>query len=298
MKKLICLFVMGMLLSGFVNAFAKDAAEEAMNKGVDYSFEGKYDKAIAEFNKAIAINPNLAEAYGERGSAYKHKGDYDRAISDQTKVIKIDPRSDVAYYNRGNAYAKKGNLDQAISDYTKSIEINPKEYKVYLNRGNYYFKKGKLDQAISDYTKAIEINSYEGLIYYNRGFAYFAKKDYGKCWADVNKAEKLGLHISSDFVKQLEEATGAIGIVMNESGGDKSVISIIKVASNSPAALAGIRIGDILVSVDNQKVNKKADASSLLLGLPKTQVSVTVMRGNESINLNLTRALFTDIFGH
>ena len=41
------------------------------------------DRAIADFNAALTINPNYAEAYNNRGNAYADKGDYDRAITSE-----------------------------------------------------------------------------------------------------------------------------------------------------------------------------------------------------------------------
>ena len=49
--------------------------------------KGKHDDAIADYDKAIAINPNVALAYTNRGLAYERKGAFDRAIADYDKAI-------------------------------------------------------------------------------------------------------------------------------------------------------------------------------------------------------------------
>jgi len=53
--------------------------------------KGKYDDAIADYDKAIALDPNDAIAYTDRGIAYGKKGEFDRAIADLRKVLEIDP---------------------------------------------------------------------------------------------------------------------------------------------------------------------------------------------------------------
>jgi tetratricopeptide (TPR) repeat protein len=88
---------------------------------------GKYDDAIADYTKAIALDPNVALAYTNRGLAYYRKGEYERAIADHSKAIAIDPNHANAYYNRGVAYEQKGDKDQAIADYDKVLEINPSD---------------------------------------------------------------------------------------------------------------------------------------------------------------------------
>ena len=64
-------------------------------------------------------------AYYNRGFAYEKKGEYDRAIVDYDKAIAINPKFAAAYNNRGNAYYKKGDKEQAIVDFRKTLDIDP-----------------------------------------------------------------------------------------------------------------------------------------------------------------------------
>ncbi len=91
--------------------------------------KGKYDDAIAHYDKAIALDPNHAAAYTKRAVAYAIKGDLDRAISDLDKAITLNPNDATAYTIRGNAYYVKGDHDRAIADYRKALEINPSDQK-------------------------------------------------------------------------------------------------------------------------------------------------------------------------
>ena len=47
--------------------------------------KGQYDKAIADYTKAIHLDPRCAAAYFGRGSVYGYKGEYDKAIADDTE---------------------------------------------------------------------------------------------------------------------------------------------------------------------------------------------------------------------
>jgi Tfp pilus assembly protein PilF len=96
-----------------------------LDHGGDCLDKGKYDDAIAEYDKAIALNPNVALAYTNRGLAYAEKGEVDRAIADYTKAMAIDPNFVLAYALRGGAYKHKGDKEQAIVDYRKALELNP-----------------------------------------------------------------------------------------------------------------------------------------------------------------------------
>jgi tetratricopeptide (TPR) repeat protein len=69
---------------------------------------GDYDKALADFNQAIQLDPTYVFAYNNRGNVYLHKGDYDKAIADYDKAIQLDPKYAGAYDNRVKAYKVKG----------------------------------------------------------------------------------------------------------------------------------------------------------------------------------------------
>ena len=66
--------------------------EEYLHRGDAYFEKEEYDKAIAEFSRAIELDPNYAGAYLSRGVAYGRKGEYDKAGADSTKAIELDPR--------------------------------------------------------------------------------------------------------------------------------------------------------------------------------------------------------------
>jgi hypothetical protein len=81
---------------------------------------------------------NLAVAFTNRGGAYDDKRDEDRAIADHDQAIKIDPKLHLAFNNRANAYGRKGDIDRAIADYDQAIRIDPKFFEAYNNRGTTY----------------------------------------------------------------------------------------------------------------------------------------------------------------
>ena len=56
------------------------------------------------------------------------KGDFDRAIADFGKAIKLNPKYAGAYHSRGNAYAMKGDRKQAITDYRKILQLVARDF--------------------------------------------------------------------------------------------------------------------------------------------------------------------------
>src|SRR4029079_17337682 len=63
------------------------------NRGIAHGKAGDYDRAIADFDAALRINPNHVRPYLNRGNANFARGDYDRAIADFGHAIRLEPRN-------------------------------------------------------------------------------------------------------------------------------------------------------------------------------------------------------------
>lgn len=168
-----------------------------LNRGNAYLDKGELDHAIADYDKAIEIDPNFEKALENRDLIYKAK---DR-IEGWTIGIKSNSRPD--YYNyRGETYSALGKYTQAIADYTKAIELEPDRRQkgfYYKNRCWAYIRKREYNFAIADCTKAIELSSSVGpdstasLVeaYRHRANAYEKKGNVVRAKADREKANQL-----------------------------------------------------------------------------------------------------------
>ena len=166
---------------------------------------------LNQYNQAKPFHLSDADRYYAQGIAYYRKGNFDQAIADYSKAISLDPNYAYAYYGRGLIYGKQGNFTQALSDYMKAIKLKPNYAPAYDSRGNIYCKQGSFKQAIFDYTKAIELNPKDAHAYYGRAGVYYSLKEYDNVWADVHKIEKLGYSFNPAFINALKKASGKIG---------------------------------------------------------------------------------------
>jgi lipoprotein NlpI len=154
------------------------------DRGIAHASKGEVDRAIADYGRALELNPKLAEAYYNRGIAYHGQGEVDRAIADYGRALELNP-SYASYNNRGAAYRSKGEYDLAIADYGRALELSPKLAEAYNNRGIAYASKGEVDRAIADYGRALELNPKYAEAYNNRGIAHFVTGDFAKASADL-----------------------------------------------------------------------------------------------------------------
>ncbi len=95
-------------------------------------------------------------AHVQRALIYEEMGDFDKALADLDAVVKMDPKNFDSYEQRGQIYAKKGDFKKAISDFTQVIILNPNYAGGYVYRATALEKlEGKaLPQAKADWTMA------------------------------------------------------------------------------------------------------------------------------------------------
>jgi lipoprotein NlpI len=97
--------------------------------------------------------------YFNRGIAKGKKRDFDGAIADFTKAIELNPQDAKAYRNRGFLKADRGDLDGAMMDYNKAIELNPQFALAYFSRGFLHYNQREYAGALVDFRKFCELDT-------------------------------------------------------------------------------------------------------------------------------------------
>jgi tetratricopeptide (TPR) repeat protein/V8-like Glu-specific endopeptidase len=148
-------------------------------KSDDYIASGrqKYGKkdylgALADYNSAIQLNPNMAAAYNYRGGLRSGRlKDYPRALADYNSAIQLEPKNGIFYSNRGHLKEDKlSDIKGAFADYNLAIQLSPDNAIAYANRG--YLKAYRLRDyqgGLADLDRAIVLNPYNAISYNSRG---------------------------------------------------------------------------------------------------------------------------------
>ncbi|MGB3655188.1 MAG: tetratricopeptide repeat protein, partial [Rivularia sp. (in: cyanobacteria)] len=170
------------------------------NRGILYSNQDKWDLALADYNKAIEINPNYFDAYFNRALVYSLQRQYELALTDYNQAIEINPEYASAYYYRGITYSFHNKYELALADYGKAIVINPNYANAYYNKGLIYHQfLNQLDLAIDNYSKAIQLKPKNHEYYNYRGLVYIDQKKWDLALADYNKAIEINPEYASGF---------------------------------------------------------------------------------------------------
>ena len=161
------------------------------NRGVTKNYLQDWAGAQADFDRAIALNPDLANAYSNRGVAKHDLGNHPAAIADFDRAIELNPEFNGAYANRGVAKRHLGDYPAAIADYDRAIELNPEDARAYYNRGIIKHDLGDYPAASADYDRAIELNPDFAIAYSNRGNAKNYIQDWAGAQADFERALQI-----------------------------------------------------------------------------------------------------------
>src|SRR5438034_5522674 len=97
------------------------AAAAHGNKGHELSQAAKYDEAIAEYTKAIELNPIDVRLYVDRGLVYRTAGKIPEAMADFTKAIELGPKNELGYVERGRRELGQNQFDHALTALTTGI---------------------------------------------------------------------------------------------------------------------------------------------------------------------------------
>jgi tetratricopeptide (TPR) repeat protein len=163
------------------------------NMACDKVSSKNYRGAIADYSKAIALDPNFTNAYNNRGFCKRQLKDYKGAIADYSIAIKFRPNTADAYNNRGSSKDEIKDYRGAIADYSKAIALQPNFADAYYSRGNSKLQLKDYIGAIADYSKAIELKPDNADAYYNRGNSKILLKDYNGAITDYSKAIELNI---------------------------------------------------------------------------------------------------------
>ena len=172
-------------------------AEDYFNRGVVKEEEEFHDfpGALADYNKAIELDPEYMDAYFNRGFLkYLELDDIDGALDDYNKAIDLDPSNANIYYYRGLLkHHKINDIDEALDDYNKAIDLDPSNANIYYYRGLLkHHKINDIDGALDDYNKAIDLDPSQANIYYYRGLLKHNElNDINGALDDYNKAIEL-----------------------------------------------------------------------------------------------------------
>ncbi|MGO9244092.1 MAG: tetratricopeptide repeat protein [Verrucomicrobiia bacterium] len=132
---------------------------------------GRLQEAIAHYEQALRINPDLADTHNNLGTALGQTGKIEEAIAHYEQALQIDPDLADAHVNLGVALAKVGKPDDAIRHYQEALRLRPDWAEAHINLGNALLTQGKGRDAMAHYEAALRLKPDSAEAHINLGNA-------------------------------------------------------------------------------------------------------------------------------
>ena len=151
------------------------------NIGRLYLKNENFEKAVWEYEKAIALNPQLVEAYNGVGIAYTMLNRFSDAIDAQQHALKLQPDFAEAHAGLGLVYLAQKKDGLALKHYQQALALNQNsienrkikfEEEINLKIGLILINQKRYPEAVSVYNAVVQLNKDNAEAYHNLGICY------------------------------------------------------------------------------------------------------------------------------
>jgi tetratricopeptide (TPR) repeat protein len=212
-------------------ALSPDCADAYSGLGDLRLKQGRLAEAITEYQQALKFFPDLVEAHNNLGHCLLHAGRLDDAIAQFEIAVQMRPGS-VNYRNAlGAAYAKKGMWNPAIAQFEKSIDIEPGLAEAHNDLGFCLLQTGRVDDAIAEHRIAVGLEPHSADFLVALANALCQKGSFDEAALEYKKA----LQLRPDDA----EALNNLGYCLQQTGHTDDAIAQYQKAIEIQPDLAG-----------------------------------------------------------
>ncbi len=179
---------------------------EAMYYRGNYFLYGLGDpnKALYEFEKILAKDPNFILAHYDLAVAYRDLGMIEKAIGQYEKTLELNPGFPEALSNLGGYYFRSGKLNKAVELLKKAVQVYPNFIQALSNLGAALNKQGHPDEAVRLLKKALALDPEFAIANFNLGNSLFALNRMDEAQKVFELSQKQGIDFLSMHWKLYE----------------------------------------------------------------------------------------------
>jgi tetratricopeptide (TPR) repeat protein len=253
------------------------------SRGIAYFDQGKYDKAIADFTKAMRIEKTWDLLF-ERGRACFYNGQFPEAVADLTAALDLRPDNPLMLqtirYVRARAYQGEKKHDRAIADLTDCIGMGVTDSEPYIFRAASHVDLGSFDRAIGDFTEAMRIQP-SSEAYRGRADAYRRKGQFAEALGDWTELIELQPEVPSNYQLRAETYRA-----MGDDG---------KAALDDTRAQAAVCLGQALERLERSDWDQAVSLATEAIRLDSSQPNGYVRRGVAYLGKNEPAQALADL---
>ena len=128
-----------------------------VDAGLTHHRAGRIEQALADYGRAVALNPHSAQAYNNLGVALRTRGNPEAALASYRRAVALAPDDAGIYSNMGNVLRTLGRHEEAVASLHRSLELNSTSPDTFRNLGLVLRDLGKLDEALECFARARQL---------------------------------------------------------------------------------------------------------------------------------------------
>jgi adenylate cyclase len=166
-----------------------------------------FERADELVSRALALDPNNADAHLGKSYALMYQGRLDQAIAEGERALALDPAAVDVYENMGYVYQRLGQLEKSLEFFDKALRLSPHDSALifwYAGKARDYNGLARYDQAIESARRAIAIDTSNPLAYTSLGTAYLYLRQFEKSLESIDNAIRLSPKDSELLAEHLE----------------------------------------------------------------------------------------------
>jgi tetratricopeptide (TPR) repeat protein len=166
-------------------------AESHYRRGLELFDAGDLEGAAEEYNAALQLKPDFAEAQTKLAYTLWRGGAPDEAISAAKRALRLNPNNPEAEKTIGLALVDEGDLDGAFSHYQEALRLKPDYVDAHIDIAIVLSKQGRRGVAIEEYRKAIHLDPDNQKAHYNLAILLHDAGDFAGSVAENHESVRL-----------------------------------------------------------------------------------------------------------
>jgi tetratricopeptide (TPR) repeat protein len=169
----------------------KELADKKFMLALIYAYVGRTDEAEKEYQEAIRINPNFAEAHYTLGVLFGDLKRFAEAEKEYKEAIRINPNLAETHNNLGVLLYNLKRYEEAVKEYKEAIRINPDDARSHNNLGVLLANLKQFKEAEKEFREAVRIIPDDAEVHGNLGILYSETKRLGGAKKELEIAKRL-----------------------------------------------------------------------------------------------------------
>ncbi|MEU9135987.1 tetratricopeptide repeat protein [Streptomyces sp. NPDC048404] len=152
---------------------------------------GEYERALAEYDRAVEIDPDEARVHYGRGFAHQLRGDFTAALAAFDRADELRPDTGWIIAERAETHRLAGRFEEAVADFDRAVALDPTDVDSLASRAVCRHALDRFDAAGADFDRALGMDGNHLWALVRRARLHRDTDAWDKAFADLDRAARL-----------------------------------------------------------------------------------------------------------